>query len=395
MNQPAWYRRNPDRSERFARVVETGRDVADRHEFATELHVVDELRAVAHREGPDEQERERIRARLLAGDTTAGTALPGSKTNQARRSPRRSRTDRIGSLVAAAVATLVGLGVLGIELSGDALPDEFLYDVKRTTETLSLGAAFSDNARGFKHMELAGTRVAELEVLAERRDRSGQDGIDPDVYRDVLDNLDGNATSAARLVTTTATGDTGDDLVTLRSWAAEHGERMTEIADTIPGEARGDFEASTRLLATIDERAEALTERMTCYRITTGNVDEFGAVPATGPCQPPRAAPQPRPGQGTDRDGRTGSDAAGGDEDGQPAGGDPASPRTGSADTRGGDGDVGGAGDDAGAPPAGQPDPDLPGAPEPPDVGVETPAELPTAPDAPTATPDQELGGVG
>nr|WP_281373586.1 DUF5667 domain-containing protein [Haloechinothrix aidingensis] len=189
-------------------------------------------------------------------------------------------------MLAAAVAAVFALAFVGADLAEDALPGEMLYEVKRSTEALELETAVGDSARGAKHLELASTRVAELESLAGDRDV----GRAHSVHRELLTNLETHATTGAQLVTTTATRSGGDRLEILGDWAAEHAGRMRDIETALPAEARARARAGAELLTAIEDRAKALAERMTCYPITTGRTDELGAVPATGSCAGSAAA---------------------------------------------------------------------------------------------------------
>ncbi|MGH3518467.1 MAG: DUF5667 domain-containing protein [Haloechinothrix sp.] len=279
MNEP-WYRRSRDRSERFARALERGATHHDDAEFGTELAVVSALRQLAAEPTADSATRERIRERVLAGEISAPTPHP----REAGGAPRPPRAHR-GILITATAAGFLGLGLLSIQLSENALPGDFLYDIKRTTEAISLDLTFTDGDKAVKHLELASVRVGELEALVAEHDAEGAGGAeDPAVYRSLLDDFDDAARNGSRSVTLLATQTDGKDLSMLGNWAAELAERMTAIKAGMPTEVIGRFDASIDLLGKIERRADALAGRMSCYQITSGAIDELGARPAEGAC---------------------------------------------------------------------------------------------------------------
>lgn len=283
MNEPAWYRHSRDRSERFARAVEHGATHRDDAEFGAELEVVSSLRRLGAQPTVDTGARDRMRARILAEAAASQTAATPARTITQR--PTSRRRAHAGILAAATAAGFVGFGLLGIQLSQDALPGDFLYNIKRTGEDLSLDLTFTDSARAFKHLELASTRVRELEALVARYDAAGDgSSADPAVYRSLLNDLDKEASQGSQAVTLLATQSDGAALRVLAGWAAEHTERMNAIKAGIPSDVVGRFEASVDLLEQIGRRAGALTDRMSCYQITSGTIDQLGVQPADVPC---------------------------------------------------------------------------------------------------------------
>lgn len=285
MNEPAWYRQSRDRSERFARAIERGATHHDDAEFGAELAVVSALRSLSAEPTVDADARARMRQRLLAGES-AGGGPAGPSPAPVPLGHARRRRSQANWIAGATAAGFLGFGLLGIQMSQSALPGDFLYDVKRTTEALSLDLTFADSARAFKQLELASTRVGELEALVARHDERGDGSFaEPAVYLSVLNDLDTAASLGSQSVTALASRGDGAAVETLKGWAADQVERMNAIKAGMPSAVVGRFEASVDLLQRIQRRAAALSGRMDCYQITSGMVDDLGAVPAEAACE--------------------------------------------------------------------------------------------------------------
>ncbi|WP_199430994.1 DUF5667 domain-containing protein [Qaidamihabitans albus] len=261
MKRPPWPAGRGHEHERFARAVDerTGRDP----EFGDELAVVDALRRLGATAAVDEESRERIAHRV------ATTPEP------ARRRRRRA------PVLAAAIAVLIALGGLTTLLSGDALPGEPLYDLKRAREAAVLQLTFDDEARALRHLEYAARRLDELTILAGREPAGGPG------HTVALEDFTGEARAGTAQLTALATGSDGHHLGTLRSWATARTGELTALRPVL---AAATAEPAA-LLVRIEERAAALAERMGCYQITSGDSDDLGALPARGDCRPNRGGP--------------------------------------------------------------------------------------------------------
>lgn len=324
-------RASPDADERFARAVEAG-EVGRSGEFADELAVVAALRDLGNRGAgtadPDTVEhgtgvrggvapsderdgsltpaaRMRITDRVLAPhpqapapqtpDTEPGTApspaalrtvegdpavertagprpesRPEPRPTGDGPGPRRRRTHA----VAAGAAALVAVGAVALGAADDARPGESLYALKQLHEGASLAMTFDDEARAFHQLGYASDRITELRSLAD-------DGaLDrPALHAGLADFTDGTRSAVAEL-TTLATTSGGEQLDRIRTWASDQAARIAPLPDAAE---------ETELLSRVERRALALDERMSCLRITSGDVDDLGVLPTTGTC---RTAPQ-------------------------------------------------------------------------------------------------------
>ena len=123
----------------------------------------------ALRAGPRPSFVRAARARFLAAAQRMVVAGQG-------RGWRASLPQWVGSLylrpaTAALTAVLLlflGFGGFAVTTSGDALPGDWNYSVKRATENVRLTFAFSEGARRDLNIELAGERLYEIQGLADK-----------------------------------------------------------------------------------------------------------------------------------------------------------------------------------------------------------------------------------
>ncbi|WP_146147542.1 DUF5667 domain-containing protein [Prauserella shujinwangii] len=280
MKRPPWRAGRDEQHERFARAVDG--HAADR-EFDEELAIVSALRRLGSEAELDDEARQRIERRA--------TSDPGP----VRRHPRHPRhRTRLPVAAALALLALAGLGVL---LSGTALPGDALYDLKRLREAAELRLTFGEEERALKHLELAGRRVDELTLLADRS------APDEHAFAIALDDFTHQARSGAATLTAVATSSDGRQLGRLRSWATEQAAELAALRPALPSVAE-----PTLLLDRIEQRALALADRMGCFQVTSGEFDELGALPAAGVCRetlgelpvlPTEPGPTPEPAQPT------------------------------------------------------------------------------------------------
>lgn len=191
------------------------------------------------------------------------------------------------------VGSLVGMSVL---LARDALPGDALYGVKRTAEAASLGLTFGDESKALKHLEFAASRITEIETLARRYANPADAPVGG--YLTALTDFDNDALAGTRQLIAVATRADGRLLNSLRDWSAQQTDRLRQVDDRLPSNARNRASASRALLDRITTRADALATRMDCYEITSGSFDDIGALPATAPCEkkPTTTSTEPRPG---------------------------------------------------------------------------------------------------
>jgi hypothetical protein len=186
---------------------------------------------------------------------------------------------------------------MSLLLARDALPGDALYGIKRTAEAASLGLTFGDEPKALKHLEFAAARVTEIETLAQRYANPSDAPVGG--YLTALTDFDNDASAGTRQLIALATRGDGRQLESLRDWATQQSDRLAAVVSRLPDAARNREGASQDLLRRITVRSDSLLSRMQCYQITTGSVDDIGALPATGVCQrvPGAARPSPSAGQ--------------------------------------------------------------------------------------------------
>ncbi|RZQ64302.1 DUF5667 domain-containing protein [Amycolatopsis suaedae] len=259
MKSPRWSPRERAERERFARVVDSG--MPD-DEFSDELAVVAALRRLGAETVPDQAAVERM-----------ATAEPAE-------APR----PRVGAAVVAVAVLLLAAVGIGVTVAGTAVPGQPLYPVKLATETVSIGLTFDDRARADRRLTLAASRLDELRRLGP---------ADAEAFRTGFAEFDAAVRTGVRALTAVSTSTDGRPLASLRTWADRQAARLAAIGPFVPAGAASAHRASQELVSRAGQRALALSDRMACYRITSGWSDDLGALPAAGTCadSPPSVKP--------------------------------------------------------------------------------------------------------
>ena len=166
-----------------------------------------------------------------------------SRSRSARRTAATGLPRRMVLVSSAAAVTLLALTGGGVLASRDALPGDTLYPVKRVAESAGLVLTFDESSRALRHLEIAATRLAEVEQLA----RSSQAAPAPEVYTTAMHDFDASTDEGSKLLLSAAEADkastAADDL---RKWAVEQSDRLTELQPALP--AAADADASQELL---------------------------------------------------------------------------------------------------------------------------------------------------
>jgi hypothetical protein len=186
---------------------------------------------------------------------------------------RRTRT-RGAIVVGLAAGTLALSGMSAA--SGDAIPGDALYSVKRSTEKAQLALAGSDISRGQLYLEFARTRLDEAQAVK-----------DPTGLTSVLDDMDGETLEGVRLLTATAMTrkdtaalDAVDGFVTSQRGAAE------KLKAATGGDAHTRAAKSVTLLDEIERRSKALRPLVRCGSTAATAPDTLGPVPNSNACKP-------------------------------------------------------------------------------------------------------------
>jgi hypothetical protein len=272
------------RAERFAQLVDAPDGGRRRHARSA---VDDDLAAFVgltrrvsglplHVEAPAEF-RDGLRAMLMATVEREGIgatardpepSLPPRRPTAARRN--RARVAIIGGLAAGTLA-VSGMSAA----SGDAVPGDALYSVKRSTERAQLALAGSDLSRGQLYLEFARTRLDEAQAV--RGDTAGLVAV--------LNDMDSETRQGVKLLNTTA-AERRDRaaLDAIDSFAADQLRGAVRLRDGLSGAARTRADSSVRLLEDTLARSKGLRAALRCNAVAAGT-DVLGPVPRVN-CKP-------------------------------------------------------------------------------------------------------------
>jgi hypothetical protein len=210
----------------------------------------------------------------IAADTTSdsdpdsGTVAEPIPLHAGRRAGRRARHSlggrsrrpaatglrgRVVFVGAAAAAALLAIASGGVLASSNALPGDTLYPVKRVAESAGLALTFDDASRARRHLEIAATRLSEVEQLA----RNSQSAPSPEVFTSAMDDFDSATSEGSELLLSTAEqGEGGAATEDLHRWAAEQSDRLAELEPELPPAA--DADTSQQLLERLLGQTAAL-----------------------------------------------------------------------------------------------------------------------------------------
>jgi hypothetical protein len=186
-------------------------------------------------------------------------------------------------IIGVAAGTLALSGISAA--SGDAMPGDPLYGVKRSTERAQLALASSDVSRGQLFLEFAKTRVAEAHAV--RQDGTG--------LGRVLTDMDSETRQGVRLLATAAV-DRRDPaaLDAIDRFIESQRHTVVRLLDQAGPASRDRVLESLTLLDAVTQRTGALRTSLSCGD-SNGGSDVLGPKPST--CFSQRA---PRTGTGQD-----------------------------------------------------------------------------------------------
>ena len=179
----------------------------------------------------------------LHGGGRAGRRARHSIGRRSGRSTVTAMRGRVVFVGAAAAAVLLAIASGGVLVSSDALPGDTLYPVKRVAESAGLALTFDDASRARRHLEMAATRLSEVEQLA----RNSQSAPAPEVFTTAMDDFDTATNEGSQLLLSAAEQDKGSTAAEdLHKWATEQSDKLTELEPALPPAA--DADASKELL---------------------------------------------------------------------------------------------------------------------------------------------------
>lgn len=251
------------------------------------------------------------RAQLIAAmeaaraERTAGPAVPEQRAPAGRRGRRRIGVGALGrmrprsrlskGLAAGGLTVGVAAGAFtGVAAaSGDALPGDSLYGLKRGMEDLRLTMAGSDEERGAVYLNQASTRLKEVRRLMERK-RSGE--LDEESLvelRKALASMRDDASAGHRLLRTASERDGSlTPLRSLSAFSARHSRTWEELRGQLPPQLSELGDKVSSVLDTIQSQVGPLRARLsddgTAARRDVSDTPRGGED--SGPLTPPSAA---------------------------------------------------------------------------------------------------------
>jgi hypothetical protein len=211
---------------------------------------------------------------------------PFGRSRAAQRPKTPSLRRRATVVGVAALVAMIALAGGGVFASRDALPGDNLYAMKRAAESAELALALDDTEKARQHLEIAATRLSEVEQLTARHDPTGS----APAVAGALREFESAAGEGSRLLLTKA-GAGGDPAAVdeLRTWADQQATRLSELRPALPSAA--DADSPRQLLDRVLGRTEALNSASSCGREPSGEVDDLGPVPSCAPSTSRSAAP--------------------------------------------------------------------------------------------------------
>ncbi|WP_219413175.1 DUF5667 domain-containing protein [Pseudonocardia nigra] len=164
---------------------------------------------------------------------------PSGAPRGSRRPGQGSMRRRTAFVGAAALVMMVVLTGAGIFASRDALPGDALYGIKRAAESAGLALTFDDTERAQRHLEMATTRLDEVERLVR-----GGSTVDPELVTSAIQEFDVATDEGSRMLLSTQ--DAGDPaaLDDLHSWAGAQSDRLAELRPVLPAPATDDADTA-------------------------------------------------------------------------------------------------------------------------------------------------------
>ncbi|WP_300008336.1 DUF5667 domain-containing protein [Pseudonocardia sp.] len=216
---------------------------------------------------------------------------PAGRSRASKRPGSRGLRRRVAVVGASALAALVALATLGSVASRDALPGDMLYAMKRISENTALALTFDDTARAQRHLELATTRINEVEQLV---GRDSGDAADAERVETAMRDFDSSTGEGSRMLLAAEDASGPAALADLRTWASEQVARLAVLRSSLPEPAVAEADTSIALLDRLLGRTEALEARSECSEVTSNVTDDLGPLPSEGTCSPrPAVADDP------------------------------------------------------------------------------------------------------
>ena len=219
---------------------------ADDEPAATERSAEKEAAPAARSSRAGRRARHSATARSVAN-------RPAGRARASRRPSSPSIRGRVAVVGTAALVMMLAVAGGGVFASRDALPGDGLYAVKQAAESAGLALTFDDAARARRNLDIAATRLSEVQQLVNRQ----QGSADPAVYTAAMKEFD-TATDkgSSELLSTAQANGNPAAAEDLRTWVDEQSARLAELKPSLPAAAGADD--SIELLDQLRSRTTAL-----------------------------------------------------------------------------------------------------------------------------------------
>jgi len=223
--------------------------------------------SVAASSAPDPAFQAALRRRLMT--EAAAQGIGATATGQEKTRVPRQRTRRRFAFAALAAGLILGLSGVATA-SGDAVPGDALYPVKRTTERAQLALAGSDVNRGQLYLEFARNRLVETTGLHE----------DQAALVTALADMDSDTVEGVRSLTTAAV-ERQDSAVldALDDFTAHQRPGIVALMEDVGGEAGIRASEALSLIDEVSQRSRDLRNSLVCVADDM-ETDRLGPVPA-------------------------------------------------------------------------------------------------------------------
>ena len=200
-----------------------------------------------------------------------------------------ARPTAIAASIVALLAMILGAAVW---MSGNAVPGDTLYGLKRANESVQLALTSGDTARGQKYLDFAAERTHEVSVLLSRSSAlAGGAGLDAGgginshtakLVDTTLDSADNDVRNASRLLGTAAVqSNSANPLDVMAKWAPAQVKRLQAISARVPAGSplATRAAASTQLVSEAVTRSKTLVTLLDCHCLEQAPSDSLGPLP--------------------------------------------------------------------------------------------------------------------
>ncbi|MBX9396074.1 hypothetical protein K4749_21320 [Streptomyces sp. TRM72054] len=257
------------------------------------------------------------------GGAAADPALPEQRSMRGRGAHRatplgkfRPRTRLAKGLTAGGLSVGVAASAFGgvAAASGDALPGDSLYGLKRGIEDFKLGLADGDDERGQMYLDQASTRLNEARRLMERGRGGHLDHESVGEIRRALSGMKHDASEGHRLLTAAYERDPESlgPIQALSTFSRSHREAWGALRERLPVQLGDVSEQVSSVFAAIDQQVAPLQSLLPPPPAQDGSRGDSerrgtGSGPAAGTTESGRGSTAPSSGSGSSYVGDTGS----------------------------------------------------------------------------------------